>query len=197
MLTGRCLQGIGGGGIIAMTQAIFCDMIPLRQQPKYFSMVLSSWSIGSIIGPVVGGLMVEHASWRWCFHINYPFCGVGLAAVVYFIFLNNRTAVCLQGSPVSRKPMDWIGAILFVSATTSLLLGISWGGVQYPWASAGALTPIILGTLGIGTFVGWQMHVKPHSLIPTTHFCNSRPCCVWHWEWHASHRSQCRYSSHF
>ncbi|KAF2843875.1 MFS general substrate transporter, partial [Plenodomus tracheiphilus IPT5] len=50
MLTGRCIQGVGGGGIIAITQVIFCDMVPLRERPKYFSMVLSSWSVGSIIG---------------------------------------------------------------------------------------------------------------------------------------------------
>jgi len=61
-----------------MTQVIFCDMVPLRQRPHYFSMVLGSWSIGSIIGPVLGGSLVERASWRWCFHINFPFCVVGL-----------------------------------------------------------------------------------------------------------------------
>jgi len=65
LLTGRSVQGIGGGGIITITQVIFCDIVPLRQRPKYFAMVLGSWSIGSIIGPVVGGALVENASWRW------------------------------------------------------------------------------------------------------------------------------------
>lgn len=78
MLIERCVQGVGGGGNIAMTQIIFCDMIPLRQQPRYFSMVLASWSIGSIIGPVVGGSLVETVSWRWCFHVNFPFSFLGL-----------------------------------------------------------------------------------------------------------------------
>jgi MFS family permease len=65
LLTGRSIQGIGGGGIITVTQVIFCDIVPLRQRPKYFAMVLGAWSIGSIVGPVVGGSLVEHASWRW------------------------------------------------------------------------------------------------------------------------------------
>lgn len=65
LLTGRSIQGIGGGGIITITQVIFCDIVPLRQRPKYFAMVLGSWSIGSIVGPVVGGALVENVSWRW------------------------------------------------------------------------------------------------------------------------------------
>lgn len=172
MLAGRCLQGIGGGGIIAMTQAIFCDMIPLRQQPKYFSMVLGSWSIGSIVGPVVGGALVEHASWRWCFHVNYPFCGVGLTAVALFIYLESRATACSRRLPSQpqTKRMDWTGAVLFVGATTSLLLGVSWGGVQHAWTSAETLAPIVAGVLGAGTFVSWQMHARSHSLLPTALF---------------------------
>lgn len=65
LLTGRSVQGIGGGGIITITQVIFCDIVPLRQRPKFFAMVLGAWSIGSIVGPVVGGVLVENTSWRW------------------------------------------------------------------------------------------------------------------------------------
>lgn len=167
MLIGRCVQGIGGGGIIAMTQVIFCDMIPLRQQPQYFSMVLASWSIGSIIGPVVGGSLVETASWRWCFHINFPFCFLGLVAAMFFV----------RDSDLSfeRRPqrMDWVGALLFVGSTTSFLVGISWGGTQYPWASAATLAPVIVGALGATVFVAWQIHAQPNSLLPTSLFYNA------------------------
>lgn len=65
MLTGRTIQGIGGGGIITLCQVIFCDIVPLRQRPKYFSIVLGAWSIGTIVGPVIGGALVEHTTWRW------------------------------------------------------------------------------------------------------------------------------------
>ena len=70
LLTGRALQGIGGGGIITMGQVIFSDIIPLRQRPKYFSMVLIAWALGTVLGPLLGGLFVEKANWKWCFYIN-------------------------------------------------------------------------------------------------------------------------------
>ncbi len=78
---GRSLQGIGGGGIITMGQVIFADMVPLRDRPKYFSFVLAAWALGSVFGPVIGGLFVERLAWRWCFYLNvctlWPRCPNG------------------------------------------------------------------------------------------------------------------------
>jgi len=67
---GRSIQGIGGGGIITMGQVIFADIVPLRQRPKYFSFVLGAWALGSVLGPLIGGLFVEHVFWSWCFYLN-------------------------------------------------------------------------------------------------------------------------------
>jgi MFS family permease len=163
MLVGRSIQGIGGGGIITMTQVIFSVIIPLRQRPKYFSLVLASWSIGSIAGPVLGGALAEHASWRGCFYINIPFCVIGVGATLRYV--SSYTSPNLT---IRQKfgQMDWIGAILFVGGITGLLIGISWGGTQYPWESAATLTPIILGILSIALFSAWQIYSKPYSLLP-------------------------------
>jgi MFS family permease len=70
MLAGRSIQGIGGGGIISMGQVVYADIVPLRQRPQYFSMVLGAWAIGSVSGPLIGGAFVEADAWRWCFYIN-------------------------------------------------------------------------------------------------------------------------------
>ncbi|KAF3052918.1 hypothetical protein E8E11_011635 [Didymella keratinophila] len=169
LLTGRSIQGIGGGGIITATQVIFCDIVPLRQRPKYFAIVLGAWSIGSIVGPVVGGSLVEHASWRWCFHINYPFCGIGFIVAACFVRMNATTALTFAQK---LKQTDWIGAFLFIGSFTSFLIGLSFGGVQHPWTSAATLAPLIVGAAGIGVFLGWQMYRKPHSLLPMSIFYN-------------------------
>lgn len=169
LLTGRSIQGIGGGGIITLTQVIFCDIVPLRQRPKFFAMVLGAWSVGSIVGPVVGGALVENTSWRWCFHINYPFCGIGFFIAIFLVRLNPVAELTLSQK---LKRMDWIGACLFISSMTSLLLGISWGGIQHPWSSGATLAPIIAGLFGLVAFFAWQIYRKEHTLLPIAIFRN-------------------------
>ncbi|KAJ4339299.1 hypothetical protein N0V95_007822 [Ascochyta clinopodiicola] len=169
LLSGRSIQGIGGGGVITTTQVIFCDIVPLRQRPKFFAMVLGAWSIGTIVGPVVGGSLVEHASWRWCFHINYPFCGIGFIVAAYFVRMNATTQLTFAQK---LKQTDWIGALLFIGSFTSFLVGLSFGGVQHPWRSVTTLAPMIVGLVGIAVFLGWQVYKKPHSLLPMSIFYN-------------------------
>ena len=70
LLAGRSIQGIGGGGIITLSQVIYADIVPLRQRPKYLAMVLGTWAVGSVAGPLVGGAFVDRLSWHWCFYIN-------------------------------------------------------------------------------------------------------------------------------
>lgn len=169
LLTGRCIQGVGGGGIITLTQVIFCDIVPLRQRPKYFALVLGSWSIGSILGPVIGGVLVQKTSWRWCFHINYPFCGIGFVVAILFVRLN---AVAELTIAQKLKRTDWIGAFLFVGGMTSFLVGLSWGGIQHPWKSAATLGPVIMGLVGIVVFFCWQVYKKENTLLPMSIFYN-------------------------
>lgn len=64
MLVGRIIQGIGGAGVISLAQVVTADIVPLRQRPKYFSVVYVAWTIGTVAGPVVGGGFVK-ATWRW------------------------------------------------------------------------------------------------------------------------------------
>ncbi|KAF1925253.1 MFS general substrate transporter [Didymella exigua CBS 183.55] len=167
LLTGRSVQGIGSGGIIIVTQVIFCDIVPLRQRPKYFAMVLGAWSIGSIVGSVFGGSLIEKVSWRWCFHINYPFCGIGFVVAACFVRMNATAELTFAQK---LKQTDWIGALLFIGSFTSFLVSLSFGGVQHPWTSAATLAPLIAGVADIISFLCWQLYRKPHSLLPMSIF---------------------------
>ncbi|KAL2201510.1 major facilitator superfamily domain-containing protein [Corynascus similis CBS 632.67] len=158
---GRSVQGVGGGGIIAMAQVIFADMVPLRQRPKYFSFVLAAWALGSVLGPLVGGLFVQHATWAWCFYINFPFCALGLVLVPLFVKL--KTLKFSLASKLAR--VDWIGGVFLTGGLTSFLIGLSWGGVQYEWKSVQTITPIFVGIIGIAIAIVWEIYGAPEPLL--------------------------------
>ena len=152
LLAGRTIQGVGGGGIIALTMVIFSDIIPLRQRPKYWSLIQLAWAFGTIAGPLVGGLFAQHASWRWVFIINFPLCALGLVVVPLVVKLESRR------SSVKEKLLrvDWFGGFIFVTSFTSFLIGLTWGGVQFPWSSFRTLVPLLVGILGIGATFTWE-----------------------------------------
>ncbi|KAK3900575.1 major facilitator superfamily domain-containing protein [Staphylotrichum tortipilum] len=151
---GRSIQGIGGGGIITMGQVIFADIVPLRQRPKYFSFVLGAWALGSVLGPLIGGLFVEHATWAWCFYLNFPFCAIGLVLIPIYIKLTTSKSSLM--SKLSR--VDWVGGLFFIGGMTSFLIGISWAGIQFAWKSAQAIAPMVVGIIAVIVSVIWEKH---------------------------------------
>lgn len=154
LLAGRCLQGIGGGGIITMGQVIFADIIPLRQRPKYFSIVLGAWAVGSVLGPLLGGIFVLHLSWRWCFYINFPFCALGFVMVPIFVKLKTEQSTLSY----KLKRVDWVGGFLFIGGMTSFLIGLSWAGIQFSWSSVQTLAPLFVGLNAVIGAVVWEIY---------------------------------------
>ncbi|KAK3324832.1 major facilitator superfamily domain-containing protein [Cercophora scortea] len=166
---GRSIQGIGGGGIITMGQVIFADIIPLRQRPKYFSFVLGAWALGSVLGPLVGGLFVEKVFWSWCFYINFPFCALGFIMVPLFVKL--KTEKTSLASKLAR--VDWIGGFLFIAGMTTFLVGLSWAGIQFQWRSVQVIVPLILGVTGIGLSIVWECYYAQEPFLRSSLFYSS------------------------
>ncbi|KAL2266710.1 hypothetical protein VTJ83DRAFT_6062 [Remersonia thermophila] len=153
---GRSIQGIGGGGIITLGQVIYSDIIPLRQRPKYFSFVLAAWALGSVLGPLIGGLPSPStwAAFRPLTRRQFPFCALGLLLVPIYVRLS--TVKTSLASKLRR--IDWVGGIFFIGGLTSFLIGISWGGIQYEWSSGEAITPIVAGVLSIIVALVWEVY---------------------------------------
>ncbi|KAF3020112.1 hypothetical protein E8E14_006144 [Neopestalotiopsis sp. 37M] len=124
MLVGRSLQGVGGGGIIVLSLVVFTDIVPLRFRPKWYGTVLGSWALGNCLGPVLGGLIVEHTTWRWVFYIMFPFCAFGLVSIPLLLTLKPRTETMRE----KLARVDWAGGMIFLSSATLFLIAISWGG---------------------------------------------------------------------
>lgn len=122
LLVGRSIQGVGGGGMSALTYVIVTDMVSLKERGKWFGLITMQWALGSVLGPVIGGAFAEKVSWRWIFWINLPFCGLAYIAIPLFLKLKRK-----EGDMWSKiKQKDWIGSALFIASTTAFLIPITW-----------------------------------------------------------------------
>src|SRR6202011_4677817 len=115
LIASRFLQGIGGGGLRSVTQAIVADVIPPRERGRYQGYFSSVFAISSTVGPVLGGFLSDYLSWHWIFWINLP---LGLAAFA----LSNANLKRLR-KPSEKPVIDWLGAILILAATSPILIG--------------------------------------------------------------------------
>jgi EmrB/QacA subfamily drug resistance transporter len=130
----RALQGLGGGGLMVIAQAIIADVVTPRERGRYQGYFGAVFGGAMVAGPLAGGFFTDHFTWRWVFYINLP---LGLAALAV-------TSVALRGrSATVRHQVDYLGASLLAGAVTCLVLLATWGGSQYPWSS-----PLIIG-LGV------------------------------------------------
>ncbi|KAF2754290.1 MFS general substrate transporter [Pseudovirgaria hyperparasitica] len=168
ILVGRSIQGTGGGGIIVLTEIVVTDMVPLRERGKYFSFISAMWSVGTVVGPLLGGGFAQNVSWRWIFWINLPFIGIGAVMITLFLKLNYITAAFLD----KLRRVDWLGMILFLASVTGFLIPLSWGGIMYEWTSWRTLVPLVLCGAGMIAFVVHQEWFAPEPLIRTSVFKN-------------------------
>ncbi|KAF9974465.1 hypothetical protein BGZ73_002123 [Actinomortierella ambigua] len=125
----RAIQGLGGSGLLSIVLIIISDIFSIEERPKYQSIIWSVFGISSVIGPLLGGAFVDHASWRWCFYINLPLGVVTLASVIVFL----RLPFEAQKFKEQLARIDYIGTSLIIAVVVCLLLPITWGGEKYPW----------------------------------------------------------------
>ncbi|KAI1855546.1 hypothetical protein JX266_000411 [Neoarthrinium moseri] len=169
MIAGRTVQGLGSGGIMLMVELIVCDMVPLRERGTYLGIVLSTAALGSIVGPVVGGALVAK-DWRWCFYINLPICAIVIPVLVFFLRIKHLAAAWKD----VITQVDWAGNIIFVGGITSLLIGLTFGGTVYPWASWRTIVPIIIGCVGWAAFHAYEYFIRNQNPCVPPHVFSNR-----------------------
>jgi EmrB/QacA subfamily drug resistance transporter len=124
----RMIQGVAAGGLMTLAMAAVGDLVAARARGRYQGYIAATFAVATVVGPLLGGAIVEHASWRWVFFVNLP---IGVAALA-------GLALRLPAPATERpaRPLDAPGAVLLAAGTSALMLTCIWGGERYAWDSA-------------------------------------------------------------
>lgn len=150
LISARLVQGLGGGGLMILSQAAIADVVPARERGKYMGIMGGVFAVSSVAGPLLGGWLTEGPGWRWAFWMNVP---LGILAII-------ATAVLLRLPKLQRSErpqVDYLGMTFLAVATSTLVLIGTWGGSMYDW-----LSPQIIG-LAIATVIFGALFVLVES----------------------------------
>ena len=157
----RALQGLGGGGIWGLTFAVVGDLVPPVDRGRYFGLFTGVFAIASVAGPLVGGVIVDHVSWRWIFYVNIPLGLVAFAVV----------AVVLRLPFQRRDPrLDLLGAGLLCGGIAALMIALEEGS-RKGWGSAPIISLFAVTALSLVAFVA-QERRTPEPILPMRLFAN-------------------------
>ena len=153
----RAIQGLGGGTMMALAFVTVGDLFPPADRGKYQGFVAAVFGLSSVIGPTLGGFITDTLSWNWIFFINLPI-GIPVAILFVLFFPAGRQTT-------ASKRLDIAGMSLLVLSVSSLLIGLSWGGVQYAWASVQVVGLLVVAVASTVTFVAVELR-SPNPIMP-------------------------------
>jgi EmrB/QacA subfamily drug resistance transporter len=164
----RMVQGAAAGGLMTLAMAAVGDLVSPRERGRYQGYIAAVFAIATVVGPLIGGVLVESASWRWVFLVNLP---VGVAALA-------GLSLRLPAPPVERpeSPLDLRGAALVALATSALMLACILGGDRYAWDSAPIVSLVTATVLLSGGLLAHERRVAD-PIVPF-HLLRSRPVAV-------------------
>jgi EmrB/QacA subfamily drug resistance transporter len=161
----RAIQGIGAGALMSNVFAVVGDLFAPAERARWQGLIGAVFGLSSVIGPLVGGFLTDHASWRWNFYINVP---VGILA-----FFMISTFMPHIESDNKNQSIDYLGAGLLAGGLSGLMLALVWGGNQYAWLSAQVLGMFAVSAILLGLFGLVEHKHAKDPILPLELFKNS------------------------
>ena len=157
LIGARAIQGLGVGGLTALVQVVIASMVTPRERGRYSGYIGAVFAMATVSGPLIGGLLVDTAGWRWCFFINLP------VAVLAFAVLQRTLHL-----PVVKREVhiDYLGATLLVGGVSLLLVWVSLAGQQFDWTSGTSIALVAAGLVVLGVAVLVEARYAVDPIIP-------------------------------
>jgi MFS family permease len=156
---GRALQGVASSALLSLPNALAADLVPARERGRYLAFFSGTWAATSLVGPLIGGLLVDGPGWRWIFWFNVPTALIAAALL---------SALRTAGARVAHA-IDYAGVLLLVGAVGPLVLAASLGGRLWPWLSWPSAALLGASALLVPAFV-WRQRRAPEPLLPVQMF---------------------------
>ncbi|PVH92484.1 MFS general substrate transporter [Periconia macrospinosa] len=166
-IAGRAIAGIGAAGLLQGAFGILTYVCTLEKRPLFLGGVVSLFGLFASLGPVIGGVLTQRSSWRWCFWINLPIGGLVFALIVLFLSLHGIDQTTRQ-LPLKTKlrKLDLPGVILMIASVSCLFLALQEGGVKEPWGSARPIGLLVGFCLIFIAFGIWQWKAGEDATVP-------------------------------
>ncbi|KAI1760080.1 MFS general substrate transporter [Hypoxylon sp. FL1150] len=168
LIFGRAFLGFGAAGLLQGALAIIGYAVRLDKVPLFQGVVVSSLGISVCIGPVLGGVLTEYTTWRWCFWINVPVGAFVILVILIFVRIKQSSNQVNRRLPLRTKleRLDALGTALFLGAICCLLLALQWGGQTYPWSDSKCIGLLVGFGVLIALFCLWQWYRGDQAIIP-------------------------------
>ena len=158
----RAIQGLGAGAVLPIVLTIIGDIFELKERARVQGLFSGVWGVSSVIGPALGGLIVDHFSWRWVFFINVPF---GILSCLLL-------ALALKENVERKKQkLDYIGTLTLTGSIVALLFFLLQGGTTWPWLSLPSFGLLVLCLILVAAFL-FQEQRAPDPILPLSLFTN-------------------------
>ena len=163
LITMRVFQGLGAGGLTALTQIVMADIISPRERGKYMGLFGAVMALGTVGGPLIGGFITDAINWRWNFFVALPF------AVIAIILIQKTLRLPVQ--PKRKVSIDYAGIVLLTAGVSLLLIWVTLAGSQFDWLSTPSILMVGGAIVALLAFVFVELK-SAEPILPLTMFQN-------------------------